>query len=199
MADTASVQERPLTLADLTDYFARGSKPKESFRVGAEHEKFGFYLGSHAPVPYEGDKGVHALLTGLQRFGWKPVMEGPTIIGLERNGANISLEPGGQFELSGAPLATMHDICDETGKHLDEVELHLCSTINNKNVTNIEYKFKDVIISSYSQSASSTGQPMESFSINFTKVDFTYKAYDRMGEDAGNFPGMIDTEAARTS
>jgi glutamate--cysteine ligase len=122
MAETASVQERPLTLSDLTDYFARGSKPKAAFRVGAEHEKFGFYLGSHAPVPYEGDKGVHALLTGLQRFGWTPVMEGPTIIGLERAGANVSLEPGGQFELSGAPLATMHDICDETGKHLDEVK-----------------------------------------------------------------------------
>ncbi|MCK5910856.1 MAG: glutamate--cysteine ligase, partial [Caulobacter sp.] len=122
MADIASVQERPLTLSDLTDYFARGCKPKAAFRVGAEHEKFGFYLGSHAPVPYEGDKGIHALLTGLQRFGWTPVMEGPTIIGLERNGANVSLEPGGQFELSGAPLATMHDICDETGKHLDEVK-----------------------------------------------------------------------------
>jgi glutamate--cysteine ligase len=55
-------------------------------RVGAEHEKFGFYLKDHAPVPYEGDNGVHALLTGLQRFGWKPVMEGEVIIGLERNG-----------------------------------------------------------------------------------------------------------------
>src|SRR3990167_9603868 len=100
MADIASVQERPLTLSDLTDYFARGCKPKAAFRVGAEHEKFGFYLGSHAPVPYEGDKGIHALLTGLQRFGWTPVMEGPTIIGLERAGANVSLEPGGQFERS---------------------------------------------------------------------------------------------------
>ena len=103
MAEIASLQERPLTLDDLTAYFASGSKPKDAFRVGAEHEKFGFYLGSHEPVPYEGDKGVHALLTGLQRFGWKPVMEGEVIIGLERNGANVSLEPGGQFELSGAP------------------------------------------------------------------------------------------------
>ena len=60
MAETANVQERQLTLADLTEYFAKGSKPKEAFRVGAEHEKFGFYLGSHKPVPYEGDKGVHA-------------------------------------------------------------------------------------------------------------------------------------------
>ncbi|OYX06415.1 MAG: glutamate--cysteine ligase [Caulobacter vibrioides] len=123
MADIASsVQERQLTLADLTEYFAKGSKPKAAFRVGAEHEKFGFYLGSHEPVPYEGDKGVHALLTGLQRFGWTPVMEGEVIIGLERNGANVSLEPGGQFELSGAPLSTMHEICEETGQHLDEVK-----------------------------------------------------------------------------
>lgn len=122
MADTASLDQRPLTLEDLTAYFAAGSKPRSAFRVGAEHEKFGFYLGSHAPVPYYGDKGVHALLVGLQRFGWKPVMEGDVIIGLERNGANVSLEPGGQFELSGAPLKTMHDICEETGGHLDEVK-----------------------------------------------------------------------------
>ena len=90
MAEAVS-QERPLTLDDLTAYFAAGSKPKDAFRVGAEHEKFGFYLKDHSPVPYEGDKGVHALLTGLQRFGWKPVMEGEVIIGLERNGANVSL------------------------------------------------------------------------------------------------------------
>ena len=122
MADTASLDQRPLTLEDLTAYFAKGNKPKSAFRVGAEHEKFGFYLGSHTPVPYEGDKGVHALLVGLQRFGWTPVMEGDVIIGLERNGANVSLEPGGQFELSGAPLLTMHDICEETGGHLDEVK-----------------------------------------------------------------------------
>ncbi|OYX96879.1 MAG: glutamate--cysteine ligase, partial [Caulobacter sp. 35-67-4] len=122
MADIASLQERPLTLDELTAYFASGSKPREQFRVGAEHEKFGFYLNSHAPVPYYGDNGVHALLTGLQRFGWKPVMEGEVVIGLERNGANVSLEPGGQFELSGAPLLTMHDICAETGQHLDEVK-----------------------------------------------------------------------------
>lgn len=126
MADAAT-DDRPLTLEDLTGYFARGSKPRSEWRVGAEHEKFGFNLSDNSTVPYYGDNGIEALLKGLMRFGWTPVLEdradgGQTIIGLERNGANVSLEPGGQFELSGAPLKTMHDICSETGQHLDEVK-----------------------------------------------------------------------------
>jgi glutamate--cysteine ligase len=114
--------DRPLSLDDLTAYFAKGEKPKSQFRVGAEHEKFGFRLKDDTPPAYEGPDGIHALLTGLMRFGWKGVYEGETLIGLERNGANVSLEPGGQFELSGAPLETMHDICQETGGHLEEVK-----------------------------------------------------------------------------
>ncbi|WGM37910.1 glutamate--cysteine ligase [Caulobacter sp. NIBR1757] len=126
MADTGT-DDRPLTLDQLTAYFADGCKPKSAWRVGAEHEKFGFNLADHSTVPYYGERGIEALLKGLMRFGWTPVLEdradgGQTIIGLERNGANVSLEPGGQFELSGAPLKTMHDICSETGQHLDEVK-----------------------------------------------------------------------------
>ncbi len=126
MADTGT-DDRPLTLDQLTAYFADGSKPKSAWRVGAEHEKFGFNLADLSTVPYYGERGIEALLKGLMRFGWTPVLEdradgGQTIIGLERNGANVSLEPGGQFELSGAPLKTMHDICSETGQHLDEVK-----------------------------------------------------------------------------
>jgi glutamate--cysteine ligase len=125
MADTATF-DRPLTLDDMTAWLAEGCKPRTDWRVGAEHEKFGFRLGSHDPVAYEGTDGIKALLEGLMRFGWQGVYEdsdtGPVLIALERNGANVSLEPGGQFELSGAPLETMHDICQETGKHLDEVK-----------------------------------------------------------------------------
>ncbi|MBN9318938.1 MAG: glutamate--cysteine ligase [Caulobacterales bacterium 68-7] len=118
----AQTDDRPLTLDDLTGYFAQGCKPKSYFRVGAEHEKFGFQHADRLPPPYEGEHGVHALMLGLQqRFGWEPVMEGPTLIGLHRGGANVSLEPGGQFELSGAPLADMHAIDAETRGHLDEV------------------------------------------------------------------------------
>lgn len=126
MADTVC-EDRPLAFDDLTAWFAAGGKDATAFRVGAEHEKFVFRSGTHAPVAYGGDDGIRALMEGLMRFGWAPVLEhndegGETLIGLSRGHANVSLEPGGQFELSGAPLATMHDICEETGQHLEEVK-----------------------------------------------------------------------------
>ena len=121
MADTV-VDDRPLTFEDILRWFEKGEKPAEQWRVGAEHEKFVFRLGTHEPVPYEGPAGIKALLEGLKRFGWEGDYEGETIIGLQRGKANVSLEPGGQFELSGAPLETMHDICTETGEHLNEVK-----------------------------------------------------------------------------
>jgi glutamate--cysteine ligase len=113
--------DRPLVFDDLVEWIAKGAKPKADWRVGAEHEKFVFRLGSHDPVPYE-PQGIKALLEGLTRFGWEPVYEGDNVIALERGEANVSLEPGGQFELSGAPLETIHDICEETGSHLSEVK-----------------------------------------------------------------------------
>jgi glutamate--cysteine ligase len=121
MADVAC-DDRPLTFEDLVHWFEIGAKPAADWRVGAEHEKFVFHLGTNAPVAYE-PGGIKALLDGLMRFGWKGVYEGETIIGLERGKANVSLEPGGQFELSGAPLETIHDICEETGGHLQEVKI----------------------------------------------------------------------------
>jgi glutamate--cysteine ligase len=116
------VDDRPLTLEDLVAWFEKGSKPPQDWRIGAEHEKFGFRNGSYERVPYEGPDGIEAMLTGMMRFGWTGVYEGETLIGLERDGANVSLEPGGQFELSGAPLQDVHQICDETGQHLEEVK-----------------------------------------------------------------------------
>jgi glutamate--cysteine ligase len=121
MAETAT-DDRPLTFEDLVAWFDKGSKPKDQWRVGAEHEKFVFHLGTHAPVPYE-PHGIKALLDGLTRFGWAPALEAGNVIALERGKANVSLEPGGQFELSGAPLETIHDICEETGGHLQEVKI----------------------------------------------------------------------------
>ena len=117
----AACDDRPLVFEDLVRWMADGAKPKADWRVGAEHEKFVFHLGSHEPVLYA-PGGIEALLTGLTRFGWAPVMEGEHVIALERGKANVSLEPGGQFELSGAPLETVHDICEETGAHLTEVK-----------------------------------------------------------------------------
>ena len=120
MAEVAC-DDRPLVFEDLVQWMADGAKPASEWRVGAEHEKFVFRLEDHAPVPYE-PRGIKALLDGLTRFGWAPVLEGENVIALERNGASVSLEPGGQFELSGAPLETVHDICEETGQHLNEVK-----------------------------------------------------------------------------
>jgi glutamate--cysteine ligase len=120
MAEVAC-DDRPLVFEDLVRWMADGAKPASEWRVGAEHEKFVFRLKDHAPVPYE-PQGIKALLDGLTRFGWAPVYEGENVIALERAGASVSLEPGGQFELSGAPLETVHDICEETGNHLNEVK-----------------------------------------------------------------------------
>jgi len=122
MSDTA-----PLSRDQLIHAMSKGEKPKDQWRIGAEHEKFGFDKSTLRRPAYEGDNGILAMLTGLQRFGWSPVEEAGHVIALERKNsegyaASISLEPGGQFELSGAPLQTIHDICSETGQHLMEVK-----------------------------------------------------------------------------
>jgi glutamate--cysteine ligase len=108
---------------ELAEYMADGCKPKEDWRIGTEHEKFGYCKDTLLPLPYEGKRSIHAVLEGLRdRFGWSPVTEGGNLLGLEKNGANISLEPGGQVELSGAPLETIHQTCDEVNDHLREVK-----------------------------------------------------------------------------
>jgi glutamate--cysteine ligase len=110
--------------AQLIDYLASGAKPREAWRIGTEHEKFPFLTDSLQPVPYDGPRSIKALLEGLRdRFGWQEVKEGDNIIALSdpKGLGNISLEPGGQFELSGAPLATIHETCEEVGEHLFQV------------------------------------------------------------------------------
>ena len=109
---------------DLVDWIAQGVKPKSQFRIGTEHEKFAFMLESHRPVPYEGPRGIRALLEGMQHLlGWQPIMEGLNIIGLAdvTGGGAISLEPGGQFELSGAQVETVHQTRSEVMAHLAQV------------------------------------------------------------------------------
>ena len=111
--------ERPEQLAE---YLAEGCKPKEDWRIGTEHEKFGYCRDTLNPLPYDGPRSIRAMLEGLRdRFGWAPVEEAGHIIGLVKDGANVSLEPGGQLELSGAPLQTIHETCDEVNEHLREV------------------------------------------------------------------------------
>jgi glutamate--cysteine ligase len=106
----------------LAEYMAAGCKPRADWRIGTEHEKFGFLTDTLAPLPYDGPRSIRAIMEALAaRFGWTPVLEQGHIIGLTRAGANISLEPGGQFELSGAPLVSVHDTAAELDSHLAEV------------------------------------------------------------------------------
>ncbi|MEO9823798.1 MAG: glutamate--cysteine ligase [Paracoccaceae bacterium] len=112
--------ERPEQLAE---YLSDGCKPKSDWRIGTEHEKFGYCKDSLMPLPYDGARSIKAVLEGLrERYDWAPVEEGGNIIGLTKDGANVSLEPGGQLELSGAPLETIHQTCDEVNVHLREVQ-----------------------------------------------------------------------------
>jgi len=111
---------------DLVAWIAAGEKPKTEWRIGTEHEKFVFHTDTLTPVPYEGERSIRALLEALiTRFGWDPIREGNNIIALKRENCelcgNVSLEPGGQFELSGGPVATLHETAAETHQHLREV------------------------------------------------------------------------------
>lgn len=117
-----TTDQTPLSsVQELTDYLAAGNKPKENFRIGTEHEKFAFFRADNSPVPYFGESSISGLLKGLQqKSGWDPILDGDNIIGLGApNGMGaISIEPGGQFELSGAPLETIHETCKESNTHL---------------------------------------------------------------------------------
>jgi glutamate--cysteine ligase len=106
----------------LIEYFAAGNKPRADWRMGTEHEKFGFDKATLKPLPYDGERGVRAMLEGMRRFGWEPVTEGNNIIALARGKASITLEPGGQYELSGAPLETLHETAEENAEHIREVK-----------------------------------------------------------------------------
>ncbi|MFO1069979.1 MAG: glutamate--cysteine ligase [Geminicoccaceae bacterium] len=108
--------------AQLVEWMAAGSKPRNAWRIGTEHEKFAFTRKDMRPLPYDGKASIRALLEGLAReFAWTPVLENGNPIALVKDRCSITLEPGGQFELSGAPLETLHQTCCETHTHLDEV------------------------------------------------------------------------------
>jgi glutamate--cysteine ligase len=112
-----------LSRDDLFRPFHEAIKPKSRFRIGAEAEKFGVIAATGAALPYEGERGITGILAALQSRGWKPVVEvdGGPIVALLRDGASVTLEPGGQLELSGAPLDDVHAIAAETSAHLAEL------------------------------------------------------------------------------
>jgi glutamate--cysteine ligase len=106
----------------LIDYLADGEKPRDAWRIGTEHEKFGFRTDDLRPPTFEGERGIRALLEGLAaRYDWDIAREGDTPVALTRGKANITLEPAGQLELSGAPLENIHETCREVNSHLEEV------------------------------------------------------------------------------
>src|SRR6267142_1435488 len=120
------VDMTPIETRDaLVAWFAEGCKPKADYRIGTEHEKFAFTVEGHRPVPYEGRRSIRALLEGMQLLlGWEPIMENGNVIGLfdVTGGGAISLEPGGQFELSGAPVDSVHQTSSELMAHLAQVK-----------------------------------------------------------------------------
>ncbi|HMH66602.1 MAG TPA: glutamate-cysteine ligase family protein, partial [Pinirhizobacter sp.] len=107
---------------ELVAYIAQGEKPRADWLIGTEHEKFGFRTDDLRPPTFDGERGIRRLLEGIaSRYGWDIAREGETPVALTRGKANITLEPAGQLELSGAPLETIHETCSEVHTHLEEV------------------------------------------------------------------------------
>jgi glutamate--cysteine ligase len=128
MSTRVSGPESPIISSrdELVAYLEAGCKPAREWRIGTEHEKFVFHTADHSPVAYDGDRGICVLLESIRdRFGWDEVLEKGNIIALRRKdcpkGGSVSLEPGGQLELSGAPLDTVHQMQEEIRQHLVEV------------------------------------------------------------------------------
>ncbi|MBS0212937.1 MAG: glutamate--cysteine ligase [Proteobacteria bacterium] len=122
MSGPSHVKDAPIAnRQELVDYLAGGGRAREDWRIGTEHEKFGFRTDDLRPPEWDGERGIRAMLEGLTRFGWQRVEEHGKLIALTRDGASVTLEPAGQLELSGAQLQTIHETCRETSSHLREV------------------------------------------------------------------------------
>ena len=112
-----------LNKIDLIRWFEKGCKKKDNFKIGTEHEKFVYKLSNLKPVSYEENSGIRNILIALTRFGWEEVIEGGYLIALKKDKQSITLEPGGQLELSGAPLENIHKTCAEVNDHLNQLKV----------------------------------------------------------------------------
>ncbi|MBT4017800.1 MAG: glutamate--cysteine ligase [Alphaproteobacteria bacterium] len=106
----------------MVEYLEKGNKPAADWRIGTEHEKFGFRLDDLRPLEYDGPQGIAKMFEGMERFGWQPILEDGKAIAMAMDGQSITLEPGGQFELSGAPLENLNKTCDEVNTHLRQIK-----------------------------------------------------------------------------
>ncbi|HEY9092162.1 glutamate--cysteine ligase [Parasphingorhabdus sp.] len=114
-------------LSDLIAPMQRGEKPKDQWRIGTEHEKFVYCTKDHHAPSYDEPGGIRDLLLALREFGWTPIEETGAdgvkrVIAMSGADGTVSLEPAGQLELSGAPLENLHETCNETGRHLEQVK-----------------------------------------------------------------------------
>ena len=122
MTTRTDLSESPLIEGrdDLLSVFAKGEKPADRWRIGTEHEKFVYRTADHRAPSWDEPGGIRDLLLGLTEYGWRPVEENGKIIALSGDDGTISLEPAGQFELSGAPLENLHETCAEAARHLKQ-------------------------------------------------------------------------------
>jgi glutamate--cysteine ligase len=107
----------------LLEFFRSGATPRQDRGVGTEHEKFVFWRRECGMVTHGGAEGIETIFERLEeRYDWRPIYEGDLMIGMTRGDAAISLEPGGQFELSGGIKSTIHGTADELDCHLEELK-----------------------------------------------------------------------------
>ena len=118
-----------ITKKDLLNYFHDGCKNKKSLKIGTEHEKFVFYKSNFKPIDYEGQEGIRTIFNDLIKIGWNPIYEEENIIAVKYLGQQITLEPGGQLELSGDQLDNIHDTCLESHQHLQLID-SICKKYN---------------------------------------------------------------------
>lgn len=131
MTVSASTGDSPVieSRRQLVEWFESGSTPKKDWAIGTEHEKFAYTRDDLRPIPYEGERSVKTLLTALaEHYDWEPIVENGNVIALTKDKCSVSLEPGGQIELSGAPLKNIHQTCGEVHTHLHEVR-EICDGI----------------------------------------------------------------------